>query len=61
MEKIDGKTHLLRLDGRLFKRIVRIQKKHRQYLRSRNYFIIELIEAGLDQIDLEIKPQSLSN
>ena len=54
MTKTD-RTHLLRLDGRLAERIDRELKKYRPYLKSRNYFLIELIEMGLDQLDREYK------
>ena len=47
------KVHLLRLDSKLFQRIEQAQRKYRPYLKSRNYFIIELIEVGLDQLSRE--------
>jgi len=49
------RTHLLRVDAELFERINRELEKCRPYLKSRNYFIIELIEIGLDQISREYK------
>lgn len=48
-------NHLLRLDNKLILRIKRSQKKYRPYLKSRNYFITELIESGLDKMDGEYK------
>ena len=49
------KVHLLRLDSKLFQRIEKSQRKYRPYLKSRNYFLIELIEVGLEQFDRETK------
>jgi len=54
MTKTD-RTHLLRLDAKLFERINRELQKCRPYLKSRNYFLFELIEMGLDQLDREFK------
>jgi len=54
MTKIE-RTHLLRVDDRLFQRINKQLAKQRPYLKSRNYFLIELIEIGLDQLDKESK------
>ena len=45
--------HLLIADKKLLQRIEKSQKKCRPYLKSRNYFIIELIEVGLDQLSRE--------
>ena len=47
--------HLLILDSKQIQRIKQSQRKYRPYLKSRNYFIIELIEVGLDQLDRETK------
>jgi len=47
--------HQLIADDRLLKRMKVSQEKYRPYLKSRNYFIIELIESGLDQLDRESK------
>jgi len=54
MTKIE-RTHLLRLDAKLFERINKELAKQRPYLKSRNYFLIELIEIGLDQLNKESK------
>lgn len=49
------RTHLLRIDADLFEQINSELEKCRPNLKSRNYFIIELIEIGLDQISREYK------
>ena len=54
MTKTD-RTHLLRLDGKLADRIDKELKRCRPFLKSRNYFLIELIEIGLNQLDREYK------
>ena len=45
--------HLLIADTKLSQKIEKAQKKYRPYLKSRNYFLIELIEVGLDQLSRE--------
>jgi len=47
--------HLLIADGKLLQRIEKSQRKYRPYLKSRNYFIIELIEVGLERLELQSK------
>jgi len=49
------KVKSLRMDERLFKRIEKVHARYRPYCKSQNYFIIELIEMGLDQLEKESK------